>query len=385
MNNTLRTFDGPLDGARVVCDLARSLRAEGVEVAITSEIVATRAVAEVGLGNARHLYLAGRVALIHDPEDVPAYDRAFAAVFARASAVPLPALEPPPLRITLNHDDPDVTDTRAGWDVDNPGEDVTLRYSATEVIRQADLAALDPDQVAQAHRMIASLRLDGPFRRGRLPRPSRRAAGRVDLRRSVGRALASGGEMIDLATRAPTPTLRRIVFLVDISGSMESYASALLRFAHVVTAVRPRVEVFAFGTRLSRLTRALRTHDPEVALATAGATVSDWAGGTRLGETLQVFNERWALRGLARGAVVVILSDGWDRGNPEDVAEQMQRLHRVAYRIVWVNPLAADPGFSPVAAGMAAALPFVDDLRAGESVASLERLAELVAQLTTNA
>ncbi|MEE8602993.1 vWA domain-containing protein [Euzebya tangerina] len=381
MTAALPTAEGPLDGARVVTDLARALREEGVDVAITSELLATEAVSTVGIADADRLYIAGRAALIHDPEDIPAYNRAFALVFARPVARPLPPLEPPPLRITLNHDDPDTQDRDGGWEVDNRGEDLTLRFSATEVLRRADLATLDEADRAEAQRLIAQLRLDGPWRRGRRHRPARRGP-TLDLRRTVGHALATSGEMVRLARTAPAPTLRRLVFVLDVSGSMEPYATALVRFAHVAMTVRSRVEVFAVGTRLSRLTRSLGTHDPDVALAAAAAATPDWAGGTRLGEALAAFNDGWGLRGIARGAVVVIASDGWDRGDPGQIAEQMQRLHRVAHRVVWVNPLAADPRFAPVASGMAAALPHVDDLRPGESVASLQRLADLLADVT---
>lgn len=157
---------------------------------------------------------------------------------------------------------------------------------------------------------------------------------------------------------------------------MESYARALLRFAHAAVAARRRVEAFTLGTRLTRLTRELSTRDPDEAFDRATAAVADWSGGTRLGEALGDFCELWGVRGMARGAVVVILSDGWDRGPPEMMTESMARLSRVAHRIVWVNPLKATPGYAPLAQGMAAALPYVDELVEGHSLASLEDLAE---------
>jgi uncharacterized protein with von Willebrand factor type A (vWA) domain len=171
-----------------------------------------------------------------------------------------------------------------------------------------------------------------------------------------------------------------VVLLCDVSGSMEAYSRALIRFAHVAVAGRAEVEVFTLGTRCTRITRELRSHDPDAALDAVAGIVDDWSGGTRLGEGLAAFNERWGVRGLARGAVVVILSDGWDRGDPAVLAQQVQRLHRVAHRIVWVNPLMARPGFAPLAAGMAAALPHVDELVEGHSLASLEALAEVIAR-----
>ena len=159
---------------------------------------------------------------------------------------------------------------------------------------------------------------------------------------------------------------------------MDAYARELLRFLHVAVAGRTRVEAFSLGTRLTRLTRQLSTRDPDAALAAAAGSVLDWSGGTRLGDGLRAFNDQWGVRGTARGAVVVILSDGWDRGDVEVLAEQMARLRRVAHRIVWVNPLKATPGYAPLARGMAASLPFVDELVEGHSVAALERLSEVI-------
>ena len=169
-----------------------------------------------------------------------------------------------------------------------------------------------------------------------------------------------------------------MVLLLDVSGSMEPYARALLRFVQAAVAGRGRVEAFALGTRLTRLTRELSSRDPDRALRAAAEAVLDWSGGTRLGAGLGRFNDEWGCRGMARGAVAVILSDGWDRGNPAEMAEQMRRLSRVAHRVVWVNPLKATPGYQPLARGMAAALPHVDAFVEGHNLDSLERLAALV-------
>jgi uncharacterized protein with von Willebrand factor type A (vWA) domain len=171
-----------------------------------------------------------------------------------------------------------------------------------------------------------------------------------------------------------------VVLLCDVSGSMEPYARALLQFLHVAVAGRTRVEAFALGTRLTRLTRELSTRDPDAALRAASERVVDWSGGTRLGEGLRTFNDEWGVRGTARGAVVVILSDGWDRGTPEVLAEQMARLARVAHRVVWVNPLKATPEYAPLARGMAAALPHVDEFVEGHSLAALEDLVSVIAR-----
>jgi hypothetical protein len=160
---------------------------------------------------------------------------------------------------------------------------------------------------------------------------------------------------------------------------MEPYARALVRFLHAVVVGRGSVEVFALGTRMTRITRELSSRDPDAALAAASRRVTDWSGGTRLGDGLRTFNDEWGIRGMARGATVVVISDGWERGGSERLATQMERLHRVAHRIVWVNPLKATPGYAPLAAGMAAALPFVDEFLEGHSLASLDELAKVLA------
>jgi uncharacterized protein with von Willebrand factor type A (vWA) domain len=203
---------------------------------------------------------------------------------------------------------------------------------------------------------------------------------RPDLRRTVRAALRAGGEPMRRHWREPTTRHRRLVLLLDVSGSMEPYARALARFLHAAVVSRTRVEAFALGTRLTRITRELESHDPDEAMRNAARRVVDWSGGTRLGEQIGRFNDEWGVRGMARGAVVVILSDGWDRGDPDALAEQMARLRRVAHRIVWVNPLKASEGYAPLARGMAAALPYVDDFVEGHSVAALESLAEVIAR-----
>jgi uncharacterized protein with von Willebrand factor type A (vWA) domain len=227
---------------------------------------------------------------------------------------------------------------------------------------------------------MADLRFVGARRRSRRARPSRHARGRPDLRRTVRRSLRTGGEPIRRAFTEPSSRPRRLVFLCDVSGSMEPYARALVRFLHTVVIARGQVEAFALGTRLTRLTRQLTSRDPDAALAAAAHEVVDWSGGTRLGEGLRVFNDRYGQRGMARGAIVVILSDGWERGDPEVMAEQMRRLSRVAYKVVWVNPLKASPGYAPLARGMAAALPYIDDFVEGHSLAALQELAEVISK-----
>jgi uncharacterized protein with von Willebrand factor type A (vWA) domain len=255
-----------------------------------------------------------------------------------------------------------------------------VRYSPAEVLRHKDFAAYSNREFDEARRLMADLRLGGALRRSHRLRRSRRPTRHPDLRRTVHRSLRLHGEPIHRAFLSPSERPRRVVLLCDVSGSMESYSRALLRFLHAAVVGRGRVEAFALGTRLTRLTRELSSHDPDAALRAAAASVADWSGGTRLGDALRHFNDEWGVRGMARGAVVVILSDGWDRGEADELARQMDRLHRVAHRIVWVNPLKVTPGYAPLARGMAAALPHVDDFVEGHSLASLEALVAVVAR-----
>jgi uncharacterized protein len=232
--------------------------------------------------------------------------------------------------------------------------------------------------MAELERLLEAVRFASPRRRSRRYVRSRRRSRRPDLPRTVRSAVRAGGEPVRTLWKAPSDQPRRIVVLCDVSGSMEAYARLLMRFVHVVVSTRGRVEAFTIGTRLTRVTRELSVHDPDVALARAAGSVEDWSSGTRLGETLREFNQRWGARGLARGAVVLVFSDGWDRGDPEVLGLEMARLSRVAHRVVWVNPLKASPGYAPLARGMAAALPYVDHFVEGHSLASLEFLAQLV-------
>jgi hypothetical protein len=266
-----------------------------------------------------------------------------------------------------------------------PGEPTTtLRYSAAEVLRHKDFASYTAAEFAEARRLMADLRRPGELRPSRRHRRTPGAAPSAhrhpDLRATVRQALATGGEPVRRAWREPAVKPRRVVLLCDVSGSMEPYARALLRFvqAAVVGLGPGRVEAFSLGTRLTRLTRELGWRDPDEALARVGRSVSDWSGGTRLGDGLRAFNEAYGVRGMARGAVVVVLSDGFDRGDPAALGEEMGRLHRVAYRLIWVNPLLAGAGYAPLAQGMAAALPHVDRFVAGHSLAALDDLVDII-------
>ncbi len=364
---------------RVAVAFATQLRGAGLDVPVSSTVAFASALQVVALDRRRDLYWAARATLVRRLEDVAAFDRVFARCFGGAG--PSAASEPLDVPMTLALDSEHVdTATAAADEALASGPVIAVRYSPREVLRHRDFAACTPDELHEAHRLMADLRVLGPRRRSR--RQVRRGApgGRPDLRRTVRAALRTGGEAARLASTGPSTRPRRLVLLLDVSGSMQPYARALLRFAQAAVAGRSgtRVEVFTLGTRLTRLTRALGAHDPDAALERAGRAVPDWSGGTRLGDGLRRFNDDWGVRGMARGAVVVICSDGWDRGDPAVLGEQVRRLHLVAHKVIWVNPLKAAPGFAPVAKGMAAALPHVDQLVSGHSVAALDDLAKVL-------
>jgi uncharacterized protein len=369
-----------------VVTLVDGLRRAGVAVPTGSTVLFARALAELTPPSPERTYWAGRATLVRRPEDVAVYDRVFAALVGDGDDAGTPdgrASVEVPATLAVDGDDAGTPDGPGATAPGEPGEpQQVLRWSAAEVLRHKDLAECSPAELDEAHRLIARLRAraaERPSRR-RVPERRRRRRGRPDLGRSLRGAVRGGGELLRPVTTRPGRSPRRLTLLLDVSGSMAPYSRALARFAHAAIVARGpgRVEVFTLGTRTTRITHELRSHDPDRALRDAAAAVADWDGGTRLGEGLGRFNRRWGVRGTARGAVVVVLSDGWDRGDPDDLAREMARLRRVAHRVVWVNPLKAAPGYAPLARGMAAALPHVDAFVEGHSVASLEQLAELV-------
>ncbi|MGW0628580.1 vWA domain-containing protein [Streptomyces sp. NPDC002758] len=367
--------DGPAAADAVLLGFVRALRAAGVDASTERVYAFLRAVDVLRPGMRGDVYWAGRATLCGGHDDLERYERVFAAYFGAAGEVPrqpVGAAVPPRVRLVLRDAPPGA---RAPGDNEPLGPPTASLASSVEVLRHRDVAELDAAERAQLNRLLAVFALNGQTRRSARRRPARR--GDVDPRRTVRELLRRGGEPARLRRHARVDRPRRVVLLVDVSGSMALYADALLRFAHA--AVRGgRTEVFTIGTRLTRVTRELSHRDPDLAMAALGAAVPDWRGGTRLGELLREFLNRWGQRGMARGAVVVLLSDGWERGDPELLGAQMRRLHGLAHRVVWANPRKARPGYAPVAAGMAAALPYVDAFVEGHSLAALERLAAVV-------
>jgi uncharacterized protein len=252
--------------------------------------------------------------------------------------------------------------------------------SDLEALRHKPFSDCTPEELAALRALMARLELDPPRRKGRRTEPNRHGP-RPDLRRTLRRSLRAGGELAAPAWRRRRERPRRIVLLLDVSGSMADYSRALLQFAYSAARGGRSVEAFCFATRLTRITETLRHADPDAALARASERVVDWDGGTRIGESLAEFRRTWGQRGLARGGVVVICSDGLERGDPAVLAGEMRRLRRLSHRIVWVNPLKGDPAYEPLARGMRAALPHVDVFLAGHDLSSLEKLSGLLPAL----
>lgn len=367
------------DAGEIAVAFTRVLRGAGVRVPTSSTIAFGEALAALGVDDRDHTYWAGRATLVRRPEDLDVYDRAFAVFWEHAAANTVFELtEEEAIQLVVDSDDEDDGD---GPDEADPSDDPTieLRFSATEILRRKDFADYSSTELEQAQQLMSRLRLAGSPRRSlRLTSADRRTT-RPDLRRTVRAAMRAHGEPMRRHHLEPSTRPRRLVLLLDVSGSMEPYARALIRFVHAAVAGRQKVEAFALGTRLTRITRELGSRDPDDAVGRAARAVTDYGGGTRLGDGLRIFNDEWGQRGMARGAIVVVLSDGWDRGDPDVLAEQMQRLQRVTHKLIWVNPLKVTPGYAPLARGMAAALPYVDEFVEGHSIDAIEHLADVIA------
>jgi uncharacterized protein with von Willebrand factor type A (vWA) domain len=358
--------------------LAGLLRAGGVRVGTGELEAGVRALRAVDAASRTDARLALRTVLCSRREDLPVFDAAFGAVFGAAgdparrpgvdlgegAALALPRVASP---------DPPAGEPEA---IVEPVP-VPAAYSGVELLKDKDFAAYSDAERAVARAVLRALAQRGPVRVGRRTRPVRRGGSRVDLHGTLRAAVRHGGEPLERRMRAPVLQPRPLVLLLDVSGSMAPYARMLLQYAQAAVTARRRVEAFAFGTRLTRITLELRGRDPDAALDRAARAVADWSGGTRIGASLATLNREHGRR-VGRGAVVVILSDGWDRGEPELLGAELARLRRSSHRVIWLNPLKAEPAYEPLARGMAAALPHTDHFLAGHSLRSLEELAALL-------
>ena len=369
----------------------RELRRRGLNVGTGRIVTFCRSAAALGALDRTDLYWAGRASLISRPEDAPAFDAAFEAWFREGIRVeldlPAPAAPGP--------DGPRAGEELEGlvveedrivareWHALDEGEEaegeaaIRIVASAAEVLREKSFAELTEDERERVARLIRRLAVRVPTRRTRRFRPASSGT-RFDVKRTLRRSLRTQGEPFERAWRARGTRSRPLVLILDISGSMAPYARALLQFAFAAMAAGRRVEVFCFGTRLTRVTRTLRTKDPDRAVREIGRLVADWEGGTRIGESLKSLLDEWSQRTAIRGAVAVVCSDGLERGEPDLMRDQMARLRRLVHRVVWVNPLKGSPRYEPLARGMAAALPSIDVFLPGHNLESLEELSRVL-------
>jgi uncharacterized protein len=348
----------------------------------------------------RRLYWTARAVFVSDSAQVTAFDSVFWSVFGTTRGREDPELARDEVRTAPAPPDDrprsDRSSARRGSDMATPGADgasspaqgereerdqgellVPVAPSDEDVLREKRFDALEPHELAQLYRLMARLEVATPLRRTR--RAQRWHHGRsIDLRRTLRGSMRTGGDPIRLRRRRRRVVPRRLVLLCDISGSMEPYARAYLQFLTCAAGSGRSVEAFVFATRLTRLTRALASGNPERGIRSAAAAAPDWSSGTRIGDALKAFNDRHGRRGMARGAVIVVLSDGWERGDPTIVGREMERLARLAYRIVWVNPRAGAEGFVPRAGGMLAALPHCDALLSGHNLHTLGEVVDAI-------
>ena len=381
-----------LDLPAVSGALSRRLHDAGVPVTAERAAWFAQAVALVEPVSRRRLYWTARAAFVSDPTQVAAFDAVFRSLFESVPADEDPTAPPDTSDASTPSEEPRRTLGTGGeaptsiaapakQDAGDTARDAPTPVLASdeEMLRSKRFDALDPDELSGLYRLMTRLRVATPERATR--RAQRAGHGeRIDLRRTLRGSLRTAGDPIRLARRRRRITRRRLVLLCDISGSMEPYARAYLQFLTAAAGgtVGGRSEAFVFATRLTRLTRALHSRNPERAIQRAAATAPDWSSGTRIGDALKAFNDRHGRRGMARGAVVVILSDGWERGDPALVAREMQRLRRLAYRIVWVNPRVSARGFEARAGGLVAALPHCDALVSGHSLEALGEVADAI-------
>ena len=341
------------------------------------------------------LYWTARVTLLSEHGQVATFDRVFAQVFG-GLVDPADARgdtsSPPPAHTRPGESRPPGSGDRRGSPSampspnptpgERPGDDdgqdtVLAAVSDQERLRSKDFSSLSPDELLALRALFERLAIAPPPRRAR--RRVRHPRGRrLDVRATLARAHRSAGDPVDAVYRRHRTRPRRLVVLCDISGSMEPYARAYLQLLHSAVG-GAHAEAFVFATRLTRLTRALATRQPDLALRRAGAAAPDWSGGTRIGLAIKAFTDTYGRRGMARGAVVVIVSDGWEHGDPALLGREMERLGRLAHRIVWVNPRRASPRYQPLAGGMAAALPHVDAFVSGHSIAALDEVLAAIA------
>ena len=373
---------------------AEVLRRLGLDAGPANVLDMVRATEHVHIGRRGEFYQAARSIFVHRRQDLPIFDEAFQ-VFWRKPNTARSGMDLRSMgeqrrfrkpQVSAGHDEPmdDALALEGDPDDDSVSQiDLTRTYSAREVLRQKDFAQFSGQEIAEARRMMSSLRWDLGQRRTRrmVPRNSSNIGGAdLDLRRTLRRSLQYGGELLDLAERGPKSRPRSLALICDVSGSMERYTRMLLHFIHTIAVGQP-IEAFLFATRLTRITRQLRYRSIDQAIAEVSRAVPDWAGGTRIGDAVKTFNYQWLRRTLQGQAIVMIISDGWDRGEPELLARETSRLQRSCHRLMWLNPLLGSPDYQPLTQGMQAALPYVDDFLPVHNMNSLQALADRLSDI----
>jgi hypothetical protein len=359
-------------------DFGRELRAAGISLGSGDVLTYCTAASLLDPSDLVDLYWAGRSTLVTRHDQIAVYDRVFRRFFLGSGQLIPELLQLSAPSAAQTQGVLQVPDTEQSGD--EPGDEAMLGLMASdaEALRRKSFIACTDEELAAIRRIMASVRLTPPKRRTRRTVPASHGT-TPDLRKTVREAMRTGGEPAALYWQRRRTRLRPLILILDVSGSMADYSRHLLQFAYSAKRATSRVEVFCFGTRLTRITKALDHRKPDDALRQAAATVFDWEGGTRIGASLDTFVRRWGRRGLARGGIVVICSDGLDRGDPAVLADAMERLSRLCYRVVWMNPhKGSDPGFRPSTLGMMVVAPHVDLLLSGHDLHSLEELAELL-------
>jgi uncharacterized protein len=368
----------PAPFAGVLVGFARELRAAGLVVGTGDVLTYTSAMTPLDPSDLVDLYWAGRATLVSRKEDIATYDEVFRRFFLNEGAPAAKLLMLPARAVAEAEAALVMPGTEPGPEED--AEKPVLGWMASDVdaLKHRSFAACTPAELAALRRIMARIRLTPPRRRTRRTRAA--ASGRApDMRKTIRESMRMHGEPAELFFRRRRTRLRPLILILDVSGSMADYSRHLLQFAYSAKRAAGRVEVFCFGTRLTRITRALDQRRPDAALEQAARLVVDWDGGTRIGQSLDTFVRRWGRDGLCRGGVVIICSDGLDRGDPELLAAAMERLSRLCYRVVWLNPHKGDNvNFRPSTLGMMVAAPHIDLLLSGHDLASLEQLADML-------
>ncbi|MBX6753143.1 MAG: VWA domain-containing protein [Thermorudis peleae] len=386
--------------ARRAITFARLLRRAGVKTTTGQAMDFVRAIEHIDIGNRLEFKEAARACLVTNKDENPVFDRLFDA-FWRAKPEYVDGLpenaQPDQLVPIPPEEQPEEQEGEGGQELpllgaqaktllevseapeqseEEPSEESSdiFSYSPVEVLREKDFADLTEDELLAIRRLMQQMDWEISKRHSRRKAPSPK--GRfVDPRRTMRRSLQTGGVPLTIARRQTKLKPRQLVVICDVSGSMDRYSRILLQFLYALENRAARVEAFVFGTRLTRITRLLRNRSIDEAMARVAREVQDWSGGTRIGQSLQTFNMEWARRVLRNGAIVIIISDGWDRGDPALLAREMARLQRSSYRLIWLNPLLGSPRYEPLTRGMQAALPYIDDFLPVHNLASLQALA----------